>query len=244
MERRSGNESYWPGFVDALCNLVLTLVFVLIIFILAINYLGGKLAEAKLNTLYASEKLKRSDLDVDKVKQMVVQGEETKKELDRILLENRSYEALVKKYEQKIADLEHAVDVARAGGSGASNGAVMELRKTSGQVKIDRSGNTATLYFERGEYTPNDTSKSAISRLVEDGIKAHGPGVQIALLSKLGDETYSEAKRNGYYRLLYIRGMLVNAGVKPERIATNLDSGQQNTVGSVQLEFKPGGGAP
>lgn len=38
-------QNYWPGFVDALSNVVLTLVFVLVIFVFAIVMASGKVAE-------------------------------------------------------------------------------------------------------------------------------------------------------------------------------------------------------
>ena len=38
-------QNYWPGFVDALSNVVLTLVFVLVIFVFALAMASNKVEE-------------------------------------------------------------------------------------------------------------------------------------------------------------------------------------------------------
>ena len=53
----SGREqNFWPGFVDALSNLVLTLVFVMVIFVLALFYLSSKVAQSKLDAMCPATK--------------------------------------------------------------------------------------------------------------------------------------------------------------------------------------------
>jgi outer membrane murein-binding lipoprotein Lpp len=44
-------QNFWPGFVDALSNLVLTLVFVMVIFVLALFYLSSKVSKTKMDNL-------------------------------------------------------------------------------------------------------------------------------------------------------------------------------------------------
>jgi outer membrane protein OmpA-like peptidoglycan-associated protein len=44
-------QNFWPGFVDALSNLVLTLVFVMVIFVLALFYLSSKVSKTKMDAL-------------------------------------------------------------------------------------------------------------------------------------------------------------------------------------------------
>lgn len=52
----SGKEqNYWPGFVDALSNVVLTLVFVLVIFVFALVMASNKVAK-KMNEVEAAQK--------------------------------------------------------------------------------------------------------------------------------------------------------------------------------------------
>lgn len=51
MEGGKKEQNFWPGFVDALSNLVLTLVFVMVIFVLALFYLSSKVSKSKLDAL-------------------------------------------------------------------------------------------------------------------------------------------------------------------------------------------------
>ncbi len=55
------NQNFWPGFVDALSNLVLTLVFVMVIFVLALFYLSAKVSQTKLEALCPATKAELSD---------------------------------------------------------------------------------------------------------------------------------------------------------------------------------------
>jgi outer membrane protein OmpA-like peptidoglycan-associated protein len=51
MESNKREQNFWPGFVDALSNLVLTLVFVMVIFVLALFYLSSKVSQSKMEAL-------------------------------------------------------------------------------------------------------------------------------------------------------------------------------------------------
>lgn len=60
MESNSREQNFWPGFVDALSNLVLTLVFVMVIFVLALFYLSSKVSQSKMETLCPDAKAELS----------------------------------------------------------------------------------------------------------------------------------------------------------------------------------------
>jgi len=62
----SGREqNFWPGFVDALSNLVLTLVFVMVIFVLALFYLSSKVSQSKMEALCPATKAELSRVKKD-----------------------------------------------------------------------------------------------------------------------------------------------------------------------------------
>ena len=42
-------QNFWPGFVDALSNVVLVMIFVVVVFVVTLFYYSQKLAEYKLN---------------------------------------------------------------------------------------------------------------------------------------------------------------------------------------------------
>jgi hypothetical protein len=55
-------QNFWPGFVDALSNLVLTLVFVMVIFVLALFYLSSKVSKSKMDALCPETKTELSQV--------------------------------------------------------------------------------------------------------------------------------------------------------------------------------------
>ena len=55
-------QNFWPGFVDALSNLVLTLVFVMVIFVLALFYLSSKVSQTKLEALCPATKAELAEV--------------------------------------------------------------------------------------------------------------------------------------------------------------------------------------
>lgn len=57
MDNNRKEQNFWPGFVDALSNLVLTLVFVMVIFVLALFYLSSKVTQSKMDALCPATKV-------------------------------------------------------------------------------------------------------------------------------------------------------------------------------------------
>jgi hypothetical protein len=55
-------QNYWPGFVDALSNVVLTLVFVLVVFVFALVVTSNKLEKKAAEILHAQEDTKSPEL--------------------------------------------------------------------------------------------------------------------------------------------------------------------------------------
>ncbi len=61
----SREQNFWPGFVDALSNLVLTLVFVMVIFVLAMFYLSSKVSQSKMEALCPATKAELEQVKKD-----------------------------------------------------------------------------------------------------------------------------------------------------------------------------------
>ncbi|MEY3201207.1 MAG: hypothetical protein RIR70_757 [Pseudomonadota bacterium] len=61
-----GGDSYWPAFVDALANLVLALIFVVVVFTLALAYLSSRMAaeQAKQQLDYQRKASDERELDL------------------------------------------------------------------------------------------------------------------------------------------------------------------------------------
>jgi outer membrane protein OmpA-like peptidoglycan-associated protein len=97
MENNRKEQNFWPGFVDALSNLVLTLVFVMVIFVLALFYLSSKVAQSKMDALCPATK---SELE-----QVKKELEETRSALRVALAEAGQVKARVDVSEKKPAPI-------------------------------------------------------------------------------------------------------------------------------------------
>ena len=65
MDNNRKEQNFWPGFVDALSNLVLTLVFVMVIFVLALFYLSSKVTQSKMDALCPATKTELEQVKKD-----------------------------------------------------------------------------------------------------------------------------------------------------------------------------------
>jgi len=48
-------QNFWPGFVDALSNVVLVMIFVVVVFVVTLFYYSQKLAQAKIAKIVQSQ---------------------------------------------------------------------------------------------------------------------------------------------------------------------------------------------
>ena len=97
MDNNRKEQNFWPGFVDALSNLVLTLVFVMVIFVLALFYLSSKVTQSKMDALCPATKV-----ELEQVKKEL---EETRSALRAALAEAGQIKARVDVSEKKPAPI-------------------------------------------------------------------------------------------------------------------------------------------
>jgi outer membrane protein OmpA-like peptidoglycan-associated protein len=122
----SGREqNFWPGFVDALSNLVLTLVFVMVIFVLALFYLSSKVAQSKLDAMCPATKVELA--------QVKKELDETRKALSAALSAAGQVKAQAKVSDKKAASPEREKISAEVSVGGAS----VTIRFPAGVVELD-----------------------------------------------------------------------------------------------------------
>ena len=137
-------QNYWPGFVDALSNLVLTLVFVMTIFILALFYLSSKVAQVKMDNLcpeIQAELTKvKKDLDESRnaLRAALVETKDTQEQIQALKKElNRSETT------QKTSSLlDRPVDI------NVKKGKLLQKNKVS--TELSGNGSTITIRFPPG----------------------------------------------------------------------------------------------
>lgn len=230
----SGNEqSYWPGFVDALSNVVLTLVFVLVIIVFALVIASNKV-EQKVTEIsrlaQAREKQKivteAEMLDLRKelreaMKDLQAKHEEIER-LKRELEELRSKQ-LVKKDAEKKVDIVVKAKPSTKGQSGDSD--------------VDKDLGVIVISFPTGVFEMSDKAKQELENALLP-MKAKLAGLSPRLRTLPGAETYSEGRRLAYFRGLSVRNFLIDKGLGTGRtISVTLDQAEEVGDGRVEIRF-------
>lgn len=199
-------QNYWPGFVDALSNLVLTLVFVMTIFILALFYLSSKVTQGKLDSLCPETKAElvqiKKDLDESRnalhialtdAKQAQEQVQALKKELSRSDVMQKPGSLL-----------DRRVDI------NVKKGTLLQKNKIS--TETSGSGSAITIRFPAGIVDLDEGAKEILDKVLTPFL-AERQQIKISLNAVPGPETYSEGRRLSFFRAVAIRNYLIGKGI-------------------------------
>ena len=205
-------QNYWPGFVDALSNLVLTLVFVMTIFILALFFLASKVTQEKVDGLCLETKAElanaKKNLDelhnelraaIAEAKQAQEQIQTLKKELSRSAAQKPS------------SLLDQRIDI------NVKKDKPLQSNKTS--TETSGSGSAITIRFPASVVELDDGAKEALDKVITP-LLAQRQQIKVSLNATPGPETYSEGRRMSFFRAVAIRNYLIGKGVPK----TNIES--------------------
>lgn len=220
-----GEQNYWPGFVDALSNVVLTLVFVLVIFVFALVMASNKV-EKKMQEIVA-----------------------IKKEEQELKEKTPDLQAAIAEIEQLKEKLKQAT-ASRAGDPLQSEGereqdnenlTVLEKPKENayiGTMSMVEKQNLITLNFPTAVANMDDESAEKLGKVFAGLQKTMG-GHKIVLRSIIGTESYSVARRMAYYRALDVRNFLISkAGEDPGSITAVIVQPEKPENGRVEIVIK------
>lgn len=246
MENNRREQNYWPGFVDALSNLVLTLVFVMTIFILALFFLSSKVTQGKLAVLCPETQAElvqvKKDLDESRnallvaqmeVKQAQEQVQALKKELAKTpgSLLGQSIDINVK---QGKPLLDNKASTEIPGKDKSPQGSKI-LTEASG------NGSAITIRFPSGAVELDAGAKESLDKVLAP-LLAEKQQIKITLNAVPGPETYSEGKRLSFFRAVAIRNYLIGTGIPKANIESkvaehgNPDSNDQDGRVVIQLQ--------
>lgn len=235
MESGGGDANYWPGFVDALSNVVLTLVFVLVIFVFALVMASNKVEE-KMNQVIDAQKMEQSEksesqIEIKKLKEELAQAQaelkardaqkdgksKTQKEDTGILDQNASSDAeslqeiVVQKNEEE--DHEGSVSI------------------------VEKSENKITIIFPEAVSALDEEAMKVLASN-NDLTKAKENKNKVTIRSIIGKESYTAAYRVAYYRALSARNFLISkGGIDPTLIASVIVKPDAPEAGRVEILF-------
>lgn len=224
----SGKEqNYWPGFVDALSNVVLTLIFVLVIFVFALVMASNKVEE-RMQQVTAMEQPSK-----EKIEDLQQELASVKAELSKVKSQNPNDQTSA---EKDNADQEFV----------ANNSVQDTLINVEEKAKAVRAGaisisnqekNKVAIVFPSSVTEMDEKAEGEINASL-DKVQPLYQGKKVLVRSILGQESYSTAKRLAYYRALTARNFLIEKrNIETSLISMTLVNadGQQN--GRVEIVF-------
>lgn len=228
-------QNYWPGFVDALSNLVLTLVFVMTIFILALFFISSKVTQGKMENLCPET---RAELVKSKNGH-----DESRKELHAALAEVRLAQEQIQALKKELSRinvaqktdllLDRPVDISvKKGGLSQKNKVTTE---TSG------NGSAITIQFPAGIVELDAGAKEILDKVLAPFL-AEKQRIKISMNAIPGPETYSEGKRLSFFRAVAVRNYMISKGIPKASIESmvaeqgNLDPNNPDARVVIQLQ--------
>jgi len=230
--------NYWPGFVDALSNVVLTLVFVLVVFVFALLITSSKMQQKTVQMV--EQRLEQENTSHAKLSEIEAKLAEAQKARDKLateLTELRAVNLRLETFRQSVRDKE-----------AASTPSVIEkpldLKNESPAKPVDGAneaadivgGNVIVITYPRAAVMLNDASRAQLAKVL-DSYRSRLPGTIASIDSYLGLETYSEGRRMAYYRALDVRNFLLDKKYVGNQ-AIKITTKQSKTQGDARIELR------
>ena len=224
----SKEVNFWPGFVDALANVVVTMIFVVVVFTIALLY-------------FAQNKVKEALASAQKAETPVptpapVASAATLAELQRRVTELQRENEQLRRQTQTAA---RSSAPPQAGSIPRAEVQIAESAPPPGPApalaRIQGLESSLQIVFPAGTIemdAPSIARLEAAFAAIAD--RARSDGIELVGIAEAGP--YSEGRRLAYYRNLALRNWLIDKGVPAARIRMRLadvDSGRPQ--GIVQL---------
>jgi len=245
-------QNYWPGFVDALSNVVLTLVFVLVVFVFALLITSGKVQQKTVQMV--QQKVEQEYAAKMMMSEVSTKQAETETKLHEAEAKLREAVAARDRLAGEVADLraayarlESARPLAQQADRSATPSVIdqrIELRTPSSKAGAPdketadlKGGAVIVITYPRTTVTLNDKTRAEL-RKVLDSNRGRIGGTVAKIEATLGAETYSEARRMAYYRALDVRNVLLEHKLVPSSsIAISTKPSSEPGDGKIEIRF-------
>ena len=211
--------NYWPGFVDALANVVVTMIFVIVVFTIALLYFSqnkvkealAAAAQAKTEQAPAAPPPPSVAALEKRVAELAKENEQLRRQVQVQVQARPSPQAgSVERGEVKMAESAPVAGAAPASVRIRGTRSALEVVFPAGAIELD---------------------KASLGRLEASfagfAERARAGGVELVGVAESGP--YSEGRRLSYYRNLALRNWLIEKGIPASQIRmriADVDSGQ------------------
>lgn len=221
--------NFWPGFVDALANVVVTMIFVVVVFTIALLY-------------FAQNKVKEALASAQKAETVPVPTPPPVASAATVIELQRRVTELQRENEQLRRQTQTAARSSAPPQAGSVPRAEVQIAESApppgpapALARIQGLESSLQIIFPAGTIEMDAPSiarlEAAFATIAE---RARSEGIELVGIAEAGP--YSEGRRLSYYRNLALRNWLIERGIPAARIRMRLadvDSGRPQ--GIVQL---------
>lgn len=217
---KSGGDSYWPGFVDALTNVVIAMIFVVVVLAISLTFaaqmMGKKLAEK-----IVKEELAKAAVSAASSPQTapVQQGGEAPQTAAQAGSPAPASPAVPVTEAMPTLAASRLPGVTRIPVLPPPQPASAAQVQIQPQPQVDR----LQLDYDRQALELDDTAKAALLKALAP-VAAGAAQRQITLVATGPDPSLSDNQRAAYVRLLSVRNVLLEQGFDPSRVTLRIDT--------------------
>lgn len=197
-------QNYWPGFVDALSNVVLTLLFVIVVFVFALA-MGMNKAAQQITQLAQSAEQQKVQNEADRGQS--VASEQVLKDDEQLRQRLTQAEVDVSNLREEVAAKEAQIETMTIEVAEKAE----EKRQTkSAGVKV--SGDKIVISYPLSVADLDVKASEELGKTL-DAFKNRLGKRKVTIRSIEGNEPFSAAQRYAYYRAVAVRNVLLSKGV-------------------------------
>jgi len=214
----SREQNYWPGFVDALSNVVLTLVFVLVVFVFALVIASNKVERRATEIILSVKEEAAKDTNKSQVIALKEDLEKAREQIKALQEKEKAPEIT--------SSVEDKTDIAVE----KSNDLI-----AVGAVNISQSHGKISITFPKAVTNLDTKSYDELNRILSPLMK-NAAKQKVVLLSYIGEESYSAARRLAYYRALALRNHIIGKfGAQGANITNRIVQPEGSSNGRVEI---------
>lgn len=202
MSGGSGSGEYWPGFVDALTNVVIAMVFVIVVLAIALSFAMQMVASrmaAKVSELQQAQ----TALSAAAAASAASTGAPARGGLSSDT--------------PLSAPADGRIRIAVAGNESA---------QTARPAKVQAAARSLVLEYEQGALTLDDAALRSLQQAlgpVKAALDGAGAAARVSLVATGPAMELSDNQRSAFVRVMAVRNQLLDQGFAPERIVTRID---------------------
>lgn len=216
-------QNYWPGFVDALSNMVMVMVFIVLVLMVAIVYFStqiiGKASELSKGVAPKETALGQGSRSPKEINDELIR---LKRALTASEAQNKALRANHAGASAAIVAGQSQVQSTLPGAATVANSGDLGAKATAGALPTTVSGDrgVVSMTFAGSETALGREAQSGLDTALKPDKSQH-----YEIIAEIGDANgYTNGQRLAYFRGLSVRNYLIARGVGPANIRMRLAS--------------------